>query len=164
MRLGVVSSGADSPPPESRPLLVGEANPYGADPYYALYPEPEGATGDRLRRLIMKIPAAQYLREYDRVNLCPRDWKMKAARERAEEILNRLGLGHWPCVVLLGVKVRTAFGFGALRSFVQMEHRGSRIVLLPHPSGLCREWNDPKNYERARTLLLNAGALRGGSE
>lgn len=27
------------------------------------------------------------------------------------------------------------------------------IILLPHPSGLCREWNEPGAYERARELV-----------
>ena len=38
-----------------RPIIVGEANPYGGDPAYALYPIPENSAGGRLCRLIMAL-------------------------------------------------------------------------------------------------------------
>lgn len=53
-----------------RPILVGEANPYGGDPRYALYPLPENSAGGRLCRLILKLEVRQYLRSFDRRNLC----------------------------------------------------------------------------------------------
>jgi hypothetical protein len=34
-------------------VLVGESNPYGADPYYALYPAPDGSAGHRLCCLVL---------------------------------------------------------------------------------------------------------------
>jgi hypothetical protein len=38
-------------------LLLGEANPYGGDPRYALYPEPEGSSGWRLCHMVMGLGA-----------------------------------------------------------------------------------------------------------
>lgn len=37
----------------------------------------------------------------------------------------------------------------------------ARAVVLPHPSGLCRAWHELGAYERARSVLRQAGALRG---
>jgi hypothetical protein len=54
---------------EARVVLVGESNPYGADPRYALYPLPPQASGGRLAR-ILGLSARQYLRAFPhRVNL-----------------------------------------------------------------------------------------------
>jgi len=92
-----------------KPLLVGEANPYGADPRYALFPHPERSAGYRLARLIMAMPSRQsYLDAFDRTNLCPERWSAPVARARAQEILAERGV--WDCVVLLGSKVSGAFG------------------------------------------------------
>lgn len=33
------------------------------------------------------------------------------------------------------------------------EDSPTTFVLLPHPSGLCREWNDPSAVTRARRVL-----------
>jgi hypothetical protein len=135
-----------------KPLLVGEANPFmSSGPFYALYPEPEHSTGDRLRRLIMGIPAAQYLRDFDRVNLCPHRWSMHEAREHAE----RIRAGEDRLVVLLGRKVCEAFDIKDPPLTVV----DNRFVLLPHPSGLNRHWNVPGNFARARAFLVEAGVL-----
>lgn len=32
----------------TKPILVGETNPYGGNPDYALYPDPPGSGGERL--------------------------------------------------------------------------------------------------------------------
>jgi hypothetical protein len=149
----------------TRPLLVGEANPYGADPYYALYPLPERASGHRLCTLIMGLGHGEYLRSFERVNLCPQRWSAPVARARATEIMN----GDHEKVVLLGKKVAEAFGFKDRAPFTvdsetkfassSGEWRARIYVLLPHPSGLCRAWNAPGAFLRARTALQDAGVL-----
>lgn len=68
-----------------RPLLVGEANPYGGDPSFALYPSPPWCSGERLCRLVLGLDPDEYLGRFDRQNLCPRSWHLPAARARAEE-------------------------------------------------------------------------------
>ena len=146
-----------------RPLLVGEANPYGGDPEYALYPYPEGASGDRLCRKVMGLSPREYLAMFDRVNLCPTRWSMKTARLRALEILAS-DRGAPRAYVLLGSKVRAAFGVGHdpfthFRSLRELP--GPQVfVVLPHPSGLSRAWNAPGAYDRAREVLEQAGVLR----
>lgn len=145
-----------------KPLLVGEANPYGSDPHYALYPDPPGCAGDRLCRKVMGLEPDDYLERFDRVNLCPSRWSTRGARERAAALLE-----EYPQVplVLLGAKVTRAFRwlFTPFESWVASEvaiiGRGRTFVCLPHPSGLSRAWNAPGAYDRARSVLREAGAL-----
>lgn len=68
-----------------KPLLVGEANPYGGDPAYALYPYPRGCSGHRLCEKVMGLTDREYLDCFERVNLCPTKWSMRQARARAVE-------------------------------------------------------------------------------
>lgn len=132
-------------------LLVGENNPYGADPEMALYHLPVNASGDRLRRILGLHPI-DYL-ALRRANLCVGGWSMKAARARAEELHM---VEPWPDVVVaLGRKVATAFGYdGPLLARTEVDV-GSvfDLVALPHPSGLNRAWNVLGAVERARALL-----------
>lgn len=129
-------------------LLVGEANPYGGDPDMALYPLPEHASGGRLAR-ILGLSRGEYLRTFDRCNLCAVEWRLPEARERARQLVaeNRV-------MVLLGAKVARAFG-GEYEPFTR-SGVGSAVYVLPHPSGLNRAWNEPGAVERARALVAEA--------
>ena len=138
-----------------RPLLVGEANPYGGDPTFALYPYPERASGDRLCRLVMGLEPREYLRRFDRVNLCPEKWSAPLSRINAQ----RIRAGDHERFVLLGTKVADAFGFKKVEPFGYAVEGDKSFALLPHPSGLCREWNKPGAFDRARGVLREAGVL-----
>lgn len=142
-----------------KPLLVGEANPYGGDPEFALYPSPPGCSGDRLCRLVMGLDPDDYIDRFDRVNLCPSAWELTEARSRAAHLLADARSRAAP-VVLLGAKVARACGV-AFDPFTVVAGDASRAVLvvLPHPSGLSRAWNVPGAYARARAVLREAGAL-----
>lgn len=137
------------------PLLIGEANPYGGDPYFALYPEPEGSAGHRLCHLVLGFEyAAAYLRAFERRNLCPKDWSIRAAREEAVRLRSTTPFQ----AVLLGRKVAAAFHLEHVPPFTTHLPWGSEfpnrwVVVLPHPSGLCREWNGPAAFLRARELV-----------
>jgi hypothetical protein len=133
-----------------KPLLVGELNPYGADPDFALYPSPPGCAGDRLCRLVMELGKEEYLERFDRVNLCEGKWMMRIARIEAYKITK----SEVSKVVLLGRKVATAFDCE-----LQPFRHDSRFVALPHPSGLCRAWNESGAFRRAREALRAAGVL-----
>lgn len=138
-----------------RVLLVGEANPWGADPEFALYPAPDGTAGERLCRLIMGLPRAEYLRRFERANLCPTKWSAPVARASAAAISARLDGGDLDVAVLLGRKVAEAFG---AQDFAPFTHVG-KLVLLPHPSGLNRVWNMRGSFDKARATLVAGGAL-----
>ncbi len=139
-----------------KPLLVGELNPYGPDETFALYPSPRGSAGQRLAEFVMGLDRADYLRRFDRANLCTFKWSVPAARERAGELLQRDN----PVLVLLGAKVAGAFGQIFEPFTVRRTALASRtLVVLPHPSGLCRVWNEPNAVARARAALRLAGVL-----
>jgi hypothetical protein len=149
---------------ESRPrvLFVGELNPFGADPRYALYHLPRKSSGNRLR-CVLGLTDLEYHKLLDKANLCDGKWSSSAARERLVELVDSRGPGG--VVVLLGARVRgvarcIAREYGAdleLLPFSGLEvGEGDRrrvLVSLPHPSGLCRLWNEPGAVTRARRLL-----------
>lgn len=138
-----------------KPLLVGEANPYQTDPvraqHYALYPYPERCAGWNLCHKIMQLDEREYLRRFDRMNLCDGKWSMKEAKKRATSILD----GPYRPTITFGAKVTAAFGF----EFEPFKVWIGGIVILPHPSGLSRAWNEPGAFERARAVLREAGVL-----
>lgn len=130
-----------------RAFVIGEANPYGADPRYALYPEPENASGGRFQRLILRCTKREYLRDFQRRNLCAREWNLDEARIRAHQL--RVEEIRCDPVILLGRKVVSAFRLDFLEPF----QRWSNYLALPHPSGLSRAWNEPGAYDRAHKLV-----------
>ena len=147
--------------------LVGESNPHSADPRHALYPLPLNAAGGRLARVLGLSPR-EYIRAFpDRRNLLSgtAKWSAPSARASADEVLRTSKPGA--VLVLLGAKVSAAFGVGYRPGLYlpRMAHVGAdvprrRVVLvLPHPSGRCREWNDPQTAERVRSALREVGAL-----
>lgn len=118
-----------------RVLLVGEANPYGSAPEFALYCHPPGCAGYRLRR-ILGLAQYQYLGLH-RTNLCPTDWSLREARRRAQ-LLVADPSAPWRVVVMLGRKVSDAFEYDQpfFTHGVASRTDGEMILVsLPHPSG-----------------------------
>lgn len=132
-----------------RVVFVGEDNPYGGNPFYALYPYPRRASGDNLRRHL-GLTDNEYLKIF-RHNLCQGKWGMKEARAEAKRLAET---GPWDLVVMLGAKVKKAFGL-EIPSFsaASMEPLTKTFIALPHPSGLNRDWNKPGANQRAQELL-----------
>lgn len=115
-------------------LCVGEMNPYGADPYFALYYLPREASGNRLR-CILGLTDEDYMRYCARTNLCRGSWDLAAARLEAARLLEA---APEHCFLLLGARVRQAFaGPEPLRV---ASSGGRTLVGLHHPSGRCRKW------------------------
>lgn len=151
-----------------KPLLVGVSNPYQhneeAAMHYALYPEPRNASGDRLCRLVMELGKLEYLRRFDRTELCHPKWSAPAARRKACQL--RDARTESDIIVCLGAQVAGAFDRGLAKPWKPFTIHGPfpslrlpRFVLIPHPSGRCREWYEPGAYERARAVLVEAGVL-----
>jgi len=136
-------------------ILIGENNPYGGAPEFALYCYPPGCAGYRLRR-ILGLPQHQYLALH-RTNLCVGGWSNARARARASELLDPHA--PWRVMVLLGRKVTEAFVKVVLDDvpLVPFATRaicpGTTLVSLPHPSGRNLVWNQPSARERARQIL-----------
>lgn len=129
----------------------------------ALYPFPTGSSGHRLATKVMLLTTQRYLELYDRTNLCLGRWAKGEAAISAAHISARQVVQRMP-LVLLGSKVALAFGhaFFPFRVF-QYDNgmRGLWRVILPHPSGRCREWNDARSYGRALKALQAAGCMVG---
>ena len=143
-----------------RPLFVGEDNPYGSNPRYALYPYPANSAGGRLCFKILELEMREYLKRYDRVNLCTGKWSIKAARLKVGELKKALGPGQ--TYVLLGSKVCSAFDVPFEPFSIQWAdgvQRDGATIVLPHPSGLNRLGNEPGMFEKAREALYRAEVL-----
>ena len=138
-----------------RPLLVGELNPYGERGAFALYPRPRNSSGHRLCTKIMGLDPLDYLHRFDRTNLCTKKWDKSYAALHAGTIK---WSDQYDTVVLLGKKVCDAFGFDYV-PFQTVLSKGKTFVVLPHPSGLCRTWNERGAYAKARKVLQETGVL-----
>jgi hypothetical protein len=80
-------------------------------------------------------------------------WSAPEARRRA----GRLTFPEGSTVLLLGRRVAAAFGVrgGRWLDTVDLPGRDVHALLVPHPSGRCRVWNDPAFRARARPVLHN---------
>lgn len=148
---------------DPRVWLIGENNPYGADPRYALFDDPPHSAGGRLRRLVLGMKRTDYFRSFERRNLlqAPR-WSVPAARQAANVLGHQLQLEMdrgLALAILFGKRVFDAFeywGFmplaGAERKWTPFTIAG-KYLILPHPSGLSRAWNDPESFSRARRYV-----------
>lgn len=147
-------------PKYGRVLLVGEDNPHGSDPRFALYDEPPNSAGGRLRRVVLGLPRRVYLgQSIGRANLCTGRWSVREARARAATLANEAAIMD-AAIVMLGWKVADAFGALHVQPFTRVE----RFVAIPHPSGRNRVWNDQDAVPRVRALLAAvAPAIPWGS-
>lgn len=127
----------------NRPVLVGERNSKTGDARLALYPEPANGSGGRLME-ILGLGRRAYLTLFDRVNLCGTEWDLPAAGVSAAGLRSRR-------LVLLGSRVCQAFGV-PFEPFAVLDV-DLRAVVLPHPSGRCRVWNDLRSAARARRAV-----------
>jgi hypothetical protein len=135
---------------DGRPVLLAMNNPIAGDPRYALYPHPRGCAGERLFRMLAAeayaaaelVTPRQYVRAFDRRNVLP-------------------GLAGRR-VVVLGVQTLAALGWARGEWGVWLwsspglldDHLGTDYCCLPHPSGRCREYNDPTMVALAGRILL----------
>lgn len=142
-------------------LLVGEDNPFGADPRFALYDQPVNSSGQRLRTRILGLTRHTYFGPLiSRVNLCGSAWDTTVARQRAASLMSS---GEYHAIVTLGRKVARAFylsvDFFEVEAMPSVETIDSyevvKVLSLPHPSGLSRAWNNPSTYVEARLLLAD---------
>jgi uracil-DNA glycosylase len=135
-----------------RRLIVGECPGRNGAPDGPLVGPGSGAfLDDLLARGGVPVAA------FERVNVLDDhrgDWPRTEARMAGARIV--LDLDDVDVVVALGRRAaRALFGPAADRRpwFEVFDYGGLLAVVMPHPSGLVREWNDPANRERAAELL-----------
>ena len=136
-------------------LLVGVDNPYSDRRSDALHPKFPGSTGERLWRMT-GLTEAQYVRVFVRDNLFMSHEKSRSVerrRQAARAVIHRLN-GRYAIpdiwVVALGKTVAAAFGMSDTQAPLVW---AGRTVLVPHPSGLNRWYNDPSNVTRATEFM-----------
>jgi uracil-DNA glycosylase len=114
-----------------------------------------GQAGRRLSALC-GLTVDAYLAQFERVNLLTHfpgkagkgdAFPLPAARKAAAALLPAL---EGRRVVLLGGKVAAAFGLQQAPLLVWRPLGGAMVAVAPHPSGINRWWNDPRNVRRAR--------------
>lgn len=135
-----------------KPVIIGMNNPLSLAPQHALYPHPSRSTGHQLWRMLNmlrpEVTKRDYIRAFERHNLCQGPWRLATARQVASDMLPEL---QGRTVLLLGERVRQAF-----RLPPQLVHpirwHGVEFRQVPHPSGRNLWYNHP-------THLLIVGAL-----
>jgi hypothetical protein len=158
----------DGPEATNLVLIVGETNPYGADPDYALYHLPERAAGGRLQASIMGVSARHWYLPMWRTNLCTGAWDSGEAKDRAAVLLD--SAAPWRTIIMLGKQVMRSFTFHTWQQAMPFTSYASwrrssnddiapdrdrmfTLVALPHPSGRNTIWNTPKAVAQAREVL-----------
>jgi hypothetical protein len=147
---------------DHRPVLVGMNNPLSPHPRHALYPSPPGCTGHRIYEMLRAARPGtteeEYLAGFDRRNLIGgRTWPTGrgAAQHRrmAADALRATLAGSDRHVVLLGKDVQRAFGVIMEPLSFERSRHGYWVHCVPHPSGLCRWYNEGDNARRVGELL-----------
>lgn len=147
-------------------VVVGQTNPYGADPHFALYTRPQNATGARLYYIVRqalgeaKQPVMsewEWLKVAERINLCTGEFRDTEARAAAARVVRER---RDRPVLLLGKRVADAFA--ALLPEPALYEGREGVYLIPHPSGRNRAWNHPSAYQAAATCVAKAIAQAFG--
>lgn len=90
------------------------------------------------------------------MNLCyGKEWSQVTADNSARKILDQVPA----IVVMLGRKVARSFTKQKLNLYEPVYERGSELILIPHPSGLNRMYNEQQHRERAGAVLRKALGL-----
>ena len=135
-----------------KPLIIGQA-PGGSGDGIPL----SGRCGRKLCGL-MKTDLDDYLETFDRINVLEsfpgKNGKGDSFPTRkAREMASKIELHGRPLVVLLGRNVARAFGLAKMDPLTWTTVHGTKVALVPHPSGVNRWWNDCTNVRRARRFL-----------
>ncbi len=157
-----------------KPMLVAMNNPISSDPEHALYPLPEGCTGNRIWKMLnlgaeKPIAYTRYIGAFDRVNLCMTpEWSPKLARAAAPGLRERLSAPGQQSIIF-GTEVWSILRLGARPepgSALGLGN-GARSYFFFHPSGRSLWYNDPENQrmlgDRLLAMYLEACATSAGT-
>jgi len=144
-----------------RPILLGMNNPQSAEPSMALWPDPPGCAGHRLW-VISGMGRTEWLEMFERRNLLDSTRWVQAEGEKSADRMR--GELRDRVVVMCGVDVARCVE-GLPRGLFCWHRPMSGGVegqgwwaRIPHPSGKCRDWNDPIVVECARIFLEELAA------
>lgn len=127
-----------------RPVLVGLANPYSADPLDALSVDPPRGTGARLWRM-SGLTLDEYTYGFAKVNVDDRI-TFSAFLESVTGGTTAAVFGR-EAARALRLPTNVPFFAKSVRT------GGSTWYLLPHPGGLCRVYNDADARAKLRVIM-----------
>jgi len=145
-------------------VIVGLFNPKSQDPAYAMEPFTPNGSGERLWKMlseVVPVTKQDYVGHFEMINVIDTDkvtWEdVEYFEARAIEIERRvesrpaavLGIMAWTSLRVERSPIRKTDWFGHYKNW----------WLLPHPSGLCRVYNDPVMRRRAGEALAKIGGL-----
>jgi hypothetical protein len=143
-------------------LIIGMNNPYSDRADTALLPYPRVSAGWRLWKMVHDVSGisrAEWCKRTDRRNLIDnKHWDLQDAMMAAEG-MREFAKGR--DTILLGKTVLNLLGdhvVHPLRWYDRPE--GTRVALVPHPSGLNRWYND--DVHRWATGAFLSEVLEGG--
>jgi len=144
-----------------RAVIVGLNNPHSTDPEEALGTTPVGESGYRLWLMIKEsanrhgkaCSESDYMEGFARRNMSNATvFNDNIAKVRVPLILNELA-GN--VGVLCGTRVPKLLGL-KYTGFHLMQQNAQQFAyyVIPHPSGLTREYNDPEMRKRVGDLMF----------
>lgn len=147
-----------------RVVFVGEA-PNRARPsgkkFPALWPFVPGS-GARLAKYLGLSPKEFWRQGWTLVNLFDKPvvvWDPNEASLEATFIcVQYLYMQRW-VLVMLGKKVAKAFNDVRPYFEPRVDCDGNVAIVVPHPSGRCRAWNDSRNVARFRKVMREMGVI-----
>lgn len=143
IRLAAVHLACESFAAPVRGLIVGQNPGPNTHPDLPLFPWPDGSSAGRLLAM-SGLTAGQYLGSLYRRNLVDDwQWSRAAAARRARSIVTALfDMPKSLRVVLCGAKVARAFDLQTEPWIPTTLPSRQRCVMVPHPSGLNRVYNE----------------------
>ena len=147
-----------------KPVLLGMNNPHSVDPARALGVKPAHASGHRLWQMLaisgmvrespVIVDATAYEAGFNRYNLLDEE-VFDPARFTHERRVLTMGRLHNCIVVMCGTNVPRTLGLKH-NGFDLKPQDGPGFIyyVIPHPSGLCREYNDMGMRVKVGNLLL----------
>jgi len=150
------------------PLLVGQRPPAGGSPRAPLFPSPPNCAGWRLWELTGLPYRLDYLRSFWRINVIEEPGagflKRDVSGERLDFLRGLLVDERVSGVVFCGSAVAEVCGYHATMYLPFSGYEKGRPfagVVIPHPSGRNRRYNDQAQRDRAREVLT--AVLRGST-
>lgn len=121
----------------------------------ALDPRPPGSAGERLWQMAtarLGLDIQQWRAYAARVNAClGSQWRPQEARPFVEGLVATSGEGY--SIVCCGREIATMAGCPESPLEWRRLSSGCEVAYLPHPSGLCRWYNDPVHLAAAEIFL-----------
>jgi hypothetical protein len=98
-----------------------------------------------IQRVLPEVTKEDFCAAFDRRNILDSTrWDWKEALAVADNLRAEF---EGRTVIVLGIEARKALGLYPIHGFGPQFVDGGTYYVIPHPSGRCRWYNEPKNCE-----------------